>query len=63
MVFSAMYGQILQLQLPSAPGAPMKVLPGIAFCIWWMMCGSVATISVSLVTVCANSRMPRVEPT
>ena len=42
-----MYGQMLQLQLPSAPGAPMKVLFGTAFSIWWMMCGSVATISVS----------------
>ena len=42
-----MYGQMLQLQFPSAPGAPMKVLSGSAFSIWWMMCGSVATISVS----------------
>jgi len=28
-----MYGQILQLQFPSAPGAPMKVFSGIAFSI------------------------------
>ena len=39
-----MYGHMLQLQFPSAPGAPMKVLCGAAFSIWWMMCGSVATI-------------------
>jgi hypothetical protein len=44
---------MLQLQLPSAPGAPMKVLPGIASSIWWMMCGSVATISVSPVIALA----------
>ena len=62
-VFSAMYGQMLQLQLPSAPGAPMKVLPGIASSIWWMMCGSVATIRVSAVKVLAYWRMPLVEPT
>jgi hypothetical protein len=42
-----MYGHMLQLQLPSAPGAPMNVLCGAAFSIWWMMCGSVATISTS----------------
>ena len=35
---------MLQLQFPSAPGAPMKVLCGASFCIWWMMCGSVATM-------------------
>ena len=34
IVLSAMYGQMLQLQFPSAPGAPMKVLPGKAFSIW-----------------------------
>ena len=37
---------MLQPQLPSAPGAPMKFLWGAAFCIWWMMLGSVATITV-----------------
>ena len=42
-----MYGHMLQLQLPSPPGAPMKVLCGAAFSIWWMMCGSVATRIVS----------------
>ena len=42
-----MYGHMLQLQLPSPPGTPMKVLPGAAFSIWWMMCGSVATRMVS----------------
>jgi hypothetical protein len=57
-----MYGQILQLQLPSAPGAPMKVFSGTAFCIWWMICGSVATISVSPGIFFENSRMPLVEP-
>ena len=46
-VLSAMYGHILQLQLPSPPGTPMKVLSGAAFSIWWMMCGSVATRIVS----------------
>jgi hypothetical protein len=38
---------MLQLQLPSAPGAPMNVLCGAAFSIWCMMCGSVATIITS----------------
>ena len=37
---------MLQLQFPSAPGAPMKRFSGSASSIWWMMCGSVATISV-----------------
>ncbi len=54
---------MLQLQLPSAPGAPMNCLSGMASCIWWMMCGSVATIRVSPGMVLANWRMPLVEPT
>ena len=62
-MFIAIYGQMLQLQLPSAPGAPMKVFSGTAFSIWWMMCGSVATISVSPGKVLAKERMPLVEPT
>lgn len=53
---------MLQLQLPSAPGAPMKVFSGTAFCIWWMICGSVATISVSPGMVLENSNMPLVDP-
>ncbi len=47
---------MLQLQLPSAPGAPMKVLCGAAFSIWWMMCGSVATM-----IVCGGRRQSVVE--
>ena len=54
--------ELLKLQL-QYPGAPMKFLSGTAFCIWWMMCGSVATISVSPSIASAYSRMPRVDPT
>ena len=53
----------MQLQLPSAPGAPTKRFSGTAFSIWWMMCGSVATISVSPVKVLANCRIELVDPT
>jgi hypothetical protein len=38
-------------------------LPGAAFSIWWMMCGSVATRMVVAGLVSANSRIERVEPT
>ena len=51
-----MYGHMLQLQLPSPPGTPMKVLSGAAFSIWWMMCGSVATR-----IVCAGRSQREVE--
>ena len=55
-MLSAMYGHMLQLQLPSPPGAPMKVLSGAAFSIWWMMCGSVATMIVSAGDSTSRSR-------
>ena len=58
-----MYGHMLQLQLPSPPGTPMKVLLGAAFSIWWMMCGSVATRIVSAGELSAKSRMDLVLPT
>ena len=45
------------------PGAPMKILPGAAFSIWWMMCGSVATMIVCAGLVSAKSRIDLVEPT
>ena len=38
--------ELLKLQAQH-PGAPMNVFWGTAFSIWWMICGSVATISVS----------------
>ena len=41
----------------------MKVLPGAAFSIWWMMCGSVATRIVSAGELNAKSRIDLVEPT
>src|SRR5690606_17679630 len=60
-VLSFMYGQSLHAQALLG-GAGINVLPGLAFCIWWMIPLSVATISVSAGCSLVYVNNPDVEP-